>query len=163
MLSLVLFAFLPLARPAAPPHVTEVRLDKSDHELRLMAGDEVVKTYRVALGPGGLGPKRYEGDNVTPTGTYTLNGRFRLYHQFINVTYPNDEDKKRFADLKAKGEVPPGRSIGFGIGLHGTGHAEWNGVHKESDWTAGCIAVDDDEIDEIAKLVPDGTKLVIQD
>jgi murein L,D-transpeptidase YafK len=163
LLSLALFAFVPVSKSPTVPHITEVRVDKSDHTLELVDGDKVVKTYRVAIGSGGLGPKRYEGDNVTPTGTYTLSGRFNLFHRFINVSYPNADDRKRFAALQKAGGVPKGRTIGFGIGLHGTGHAEWNGVHKETDWTAGCIAVDDDEIDEIAALLPDGTKMVIQD
>ena len=146
-----------------PDKVTEVLVDKSDHRLELRAGDKVLKTYSVALGPGGLGPKRYEGDMTTPTGRYVLRGRFGLYHQFINVSYPNDEDRKRFAQAKKEGTIPDGKGIGFGIGLHGVGKKEIAGVHKAVDWTAGCIAVDDDEIDEISRLVPDGTPIVIQD
>jgi murein L,D-transpeptidase YafK len=154
------------AMPAAPqrsPEVTLVRVDKSEHSLELFAGDAVIKSYRVALGPGGLGPKRYEGDLTTPTGRYLLRGRFALYHQFINVTYPNAEDRARHAELKKRGEIPEGRGVGFGIGLHGVGRAELAGVHKQSDWTAGCIAVDDAEIDEISALVKDGTPIEIRD
>lgn len=161
LLTLLLVPFFGAQTSSA--RVTEVRLDKSDHVLQLMAGEEVVKRYTVALGPGGEGPKRYEGDMVTPTGRYTLSGRFGLYHRFINVTYPNDADRARFKELKARGEVPPGRGIGFGIGLHGTGDKSYSGVHKQSDWTAGCIAVDDEEIDEISALVADGTPLYIVD
>jgi murein L,D-transpeptidase YafK len=149
-------------RPA--PTVTEIRIDKSDHTLKLMAGKDVVKTYKVAIGGGGMGPKQYEGDRTTPTGTYKMTSRFKgLYRQFLNVSYPNDEDKKRFAALKAKGGVPAGRGIGFGIGIHGTGQKAWNGVHKLSDWTAGCIALDDAEIDELSSMVKDGTTIVITD
>ena len=56
-----------------------------------------------------------------------------------------------------------GRSVGFGIGIHGTGQKAWNGVHKLTDWTAGCIALDDAEIDELSNMVKDGTKIVITD
>jgi murein L,D-transpeptidase YafK len=146
------------------PAVTEIRIDKSDHTLKLVAGSDVVKTYKVAIGGGGMGPKQYEGDRTTPTGTYRVAGRFKgLYRQFLNVSYPNDEDKKRFAALKAKGGVPAGRSVGFGIGIHGVGQKAWNGVHKATDWTAGCIALDDAEIDELSGMVKDGTKIVITD
>lgn len=154
------------AVPAAakkPPEITLVRVDKSEHRLELVAGDAVYKSYAVALGPGGLGPKRYEGDMTTPTGRYLLRGRFALYHQFINVTYPNAEDRARHAELRKRGEIPEGRGVGFGIGLHGVGRAELAGVHKRTDWTAGCIAVDDAEIDEISALVKDGTPIEIQD
>ncbi len=53
--------------------------------------------------------------------------------------------------------------VGGGIGIHGTGHADWNGVHKESDWTLGCIALDDDEINAVSARVKDGTRVVITD
>jgi murein L,D-transpeptidase YafK len=149
---------------ASAAAVTEIRIDKSDHTLKLMAGKDVVKTYKVAIGGGGMGHKQYEGDRVTPTGTYKMTSRFKgLYRQFLNVSYPNEEDKKRFVALKAKGGVPAGRSVGFGIGIHGVGQKAWNGVHKLSDWTAGCIALDDAEIDELSGLVKDGTTIVITD
>jgi murein L,D-transpeptidase YafK len=151
------------ARSSSKP-VDELRIDKSDHKLELYAGGTVVKSYKVAIGSGGSGPKRMEGDKVTPVGTYRVTGRFKgLFHQFLVVSYPNEEDKRRFAELKQRGLVPSGRSAGFGIGIHGVGHKEWNGVHKESDWTHGCVALDDSEIDEVASLVKDGTRIVITD
>jgi murein L,D-transpeptidase YafK len=157
----------PAAKPGKPTAevVSLIRVDKSEHRLELVAqGGRVIKTYKVALGSGGAGPKRFEGDKVTPVGTYHVKGRFKgLFHQFLNVTYPNDEDRARFADLKRKGEVPAGRTVGFGIGIHGVGQRDWNNVHKQSDWTHGCIALDDAEIDELSRLVPDDTTLVITD
>jgi murein L,D-transpeptidase YafK len=159
--------FLALALPAGartPAQVTEVRVDKSEHTLELRAGDEVVRRYKVALGIGGAGHKQFEGDKTTPVGTYRIAGRFKgLFHQFLNVTYPNDADRIAFAERKARGEVPEGRGIGFGIGVHGVGSRDAAGIHKESDWTHGCIALDDDEVDELSRLVADGTRLVITD
>lgn len=155
----------PSARPESKPDgVSLLRLDKSEHRLDLIAAGHVVKSYRVALGSGGAGVKRFEGDKVTPVGTYRVKGRFKgLFHQFLNVTYPNDEDRARFAELSRRGEVPPGRTVGFGIGIHGVGSRELSGTHKLSDWTHGCIALDDDEIDELSRLVADDTTLIIQD
>lgn len=152
-------------KPRAPlPRITEIRIDKSDHTLELVAGGEVVRSYRVAIGPGGPGPKLYEGDRRTPVGTYRVAGRIKgLFHQFLMVSYPNEEDRRRFAELKRRGEVPPGRGIGHSIGIHGVGGGLRAGVHKETDWTLGCIALDDDEIDEIARRTPDGAKIVITD
>lgn len=157
--------FSPTTTTAGPKAgVTEIRIDKSDHKLELVAGTEVVKTYKVALGPGGAGPKRFEGDKVTPVGTYRVTGRIKgLFHQFLVVSYPNAEDVERYAELKRRGEVPPGRGVGHGIGIHGVGSKELSGAHKATDWTLGCIALDDDEIDEVARLVPDGTRIVITD
>jgi murein L,D-transpeptidase YafK len=150
---------------ANPPEVEEIRIDKSHHRLDLVtAGGEVVETYRVALGRGGPGPKRWEGDKLTPVGTYRIVGRFKgLFHQFMTLSYPNDEDRKRYAELKKQGLVPAGAGVGSGVGIHGAGGKEWDGVHKESDWTFGCIALDDDEIDAVAGRVKDGTRVVITD
>jgi murein L,D-transpeptidase YafK len=159
-----------VAAPAAPPKpvaatADEIRIDKSDHRLDVLAGGRVIKTYKVALGSGGPGPKRFEGDKTTPVGTYSLTGRHpsAAFHKFLGVSYPNADDRRRFADLKKRGEVPKGRGIGFAIGIHGVGGKEYTGVHKQSDWTHGCIALDDTEIDELAKLVKDGTRIVITD
>jgi murein L,D-transpeptidase YafK len=164
-MALGLSAISPRAVASSPDKgVDEIRIDKSDHKLELVAAGRVVKSYQVAIGSGGTGPKRMEGDKVTPVGTYRVTGRWKgLFHRFLVVSYPNDDDKRRFAELKKQGLVPPGLSAGFGIGIHGTGHKEWNGVHKESDWTHGCVALDDDEIDELSSLVKDGTKIVITD
>lgn len=157
---------LTVAAPAmaAKGSVDEIRIKKAAHTLELLSSGNVIKTYKVAIGSGGTGPKRFEGDAVTPVGTYKVQGRIKnLFHEFLNVSYPNDADRKRYAELKKKGEVPAGRGVGNGIGIHGTGHKEWNGVHKQSDWTLGCIALDDDEIDEVSGLVKDGTKITILD
>jgi murein L,D-transpeptidase YafK len=141
----------------------EIRVAKEAHTLELMSEGKVIKSYRVAIGPGGAGPKRREGDRVTPVGTYRVVGRFALYHRFLSLDYPNATDRRRFAALKASGALPADATIGGGIGIHGTGHRDWNGVHKESDWTLGCVALDDDEIDEVAAFAKDGTRVVITD
>ena len=145
--------------------VSEIRIDKSEHTLELLAGGEVVRTYRVALGSGGEGPKRFEGDKTTPVGTYRVSGRIpHLFHMFLVVSYPNDADRARYAQLKkVSGVVPAGAGVGNGIGIHGVDGAEYAGLHKQRDWTFGCIALDDDEIDEVARLVKDGTRIVITD
>jgi murein L,D-transpeptidase YafK len=160
----ILLSSSPSLGEGPPSRITEVRIVKSAHRLDLVSDGRVVKSYRVALGPGGAGPKKMEGDKKTPVGTYRIYGRFHgLFHQFLGISYPNDEDRKRYADLKARGLVPAGVGVGGSIGIHGTGHTEWNGVHKESDWTHGCIALDDAEIDEISSRVRNGTKVVITD
>jgi len=170
LLTLAILALVPAlltgtASGSDPPTVDEIRIQKGAHRLDLVASDGSVLTrYRVAIGPGGPGPKRMAGDRVTPVGTYRIVGRIKgLYHQFLTIDYPNDTDRKRYSALKKRGLVPAGVGVGNGIGIHGTGHPDWNVVHKESDWTLGCIALDDDEIDEVARRVKDGTRVVITD
>jgi len=150
-------------RPA--PDITEVLIHKRAHRLYLVTGTTIVRSYAVALGYGGAGPKRFEGDAVTPIGTYAITGRLEntRWHTFLSVSYPNVEDQRRFADLKAHGAVPAGRGIGFGIAIHGHRADQLDGVHKLIDWTLGCVALDNGEIDEVASLVRDGTRVVISE
>ncbi|HVY46751.1 MAG TPA: L,D-transpeptidase family protein [Minicystis sp.] len=162
-LALALSVLASPGRGDADARVAEIRIHKQPHTLELVAaGGEVAKTYRVALGPGGAGPKRMEGDRVTPVGRYHVSGRIKgLFHEFLIVSYPNADDVRRYAAAKRRGEIPKGRGVGNGIGIHGVGGPAPG--HKDSDWTNGCIALDDAEIDEVARLVPDGTPIVITD
>ena len=158
VLSLLSLAAAPKPGPA---RVDEIRIDKSDHSLELVVEGAVYKRYRVAIGPGGDGPKQWEGDMKTPVGSYEVIAHYGIFHRFLHVNYPNAEDRRRYARLAREGKVPAGAGIGDSIGIHGVNDPDQAGVHKERDWTLGCIALDDAEIDEIARLAPVGTKVVI--
>ncbi len=139
-------------------------MQKGPHRLHLVAGGTIVRTYSVALGWGGMGPKKYEGDGVTPTGTYAITDKIpSKWHTFLGVNYPSLEDQRAFPLRRARGEVPAGRGIGFGIALHGHAKSQEDGAHKKEDWTLGCIALDNGEIDEVASVVKRGTRIVITD
>ena len=148
-----------------PPEIHEIRVHKRAHRLFLVSGTTIVRSYAVALGYGGGGQKRFEGDAVTPIGTYTITGRLEntRWHTFLAVSYPNLDDQRRFAELKAAGSVPAGRGVGSGIAIHGHRVDQVDGLHKLIDWTLGCIALDNGEIDEVASLVRNGTRVVITD
>jgi murein L,D-transpeptidase YafK len=156
------------AQPSAAPHISRMHLSKSQHLLTLLDGDTVVGSFVASLGPGGPGFKRREGDNVTPVGRYHVVGhqasRFRV---FLRLDYPNATDRERFGALKAAGELPKEARIGGDIGIHGTPqehkYDEERASFRGVDWTAGCIGVQDDEIDRIAAWVPDGTVIDIED
>jgi lipoprotein-anchoring transpeptidase ErfK/SrfK len=149
---------------APRPTITEILVQKEAHRLHLLAGKVIVRSYSVAIGSGGAGPKRFEGDNVTPVGTYAITDRIKSpWHTFLGVNYPNLEDQRRFAERRGRGEVPFGRGIGFGIAIHGRRQDMADELHKEVDWTRGCVALDNDEIDEVASVVKRGTRLVITD
>ena len=81
------------------PKVDEVRIRKGDHELHLLAKGTVLRTYRVALGYGGPGQKRMEGDATTPMGEYRITSRLEKtrWHTFLGVSYPNVDDQRRHA------------------------------------------------------------------
>ena len=141
-----------------------VLVEKSEHRLSLIVGSNVAAMYTVALGSGGPGQKHYEGDKTTPMGTYTVTHIIKgtRWHTYLAVDYPNEEDKKRYDALVAKGEAPPGVGAGSGIAIHGRRKDMRDGLHKLVDWTLGCVALDNDEIDAVAARVKKGTRVVIR-
>jgi murein L,D-transpeptidase YafK len=146
------------------PKITEVWIQKRAHRLHLVADRTIVRSYSVALGSGGLGQKRVEGDRVTPSGTYSITGRYpSRWHTYLALDYPNDEDRRRFAELVARGEVDAKKGPGSAIAIHGHRADQHDGVHKRWDWTLGCVALDRAEIDEVADAAPVGTKVVLDD
>ncbi len=143
---------------AAPERAYSILILKKDHVLELIAGGKVIRTYKVALGSGGLAAKEREGDGRTPEGHYVIDSRneHSAYHRALHISYPNDEDRRRAAKL--------GVSPGGSIMIHGLPNGKgWIGAaHRTVDWTLGCVAVTDDEIEEIWKLAPVGTPVEIR-
>ena len=135
-----------------------VLIQKGKRALTLFAGSEALKTYQVALGREPVGPKRQEGDGRTPEGSYVISGRKAdsAFHRALRISYPNQADLAR---ARAAGEPPGGD-----IMIHGLKNGlEWLGrLHTTSDWTEGCIAVTNEEIEEIWDAVPDGTAVEIR-
>lgn len=135
-----------------------VLIEKSLRRLTLFQGEKVLARYAVALGGNPVGAKRCEGDRKSPEGEYRISGRnlHSAFHKSLRVSYPNQSDRTRAAKLKCK----PGGDIM----IHGLPNGRgWIGAaHRLTDWTNGCIAVTDAEIDEIWKLVPDGARVRIK-
>ena len=135
--------------------IDKIVIYKGRHRLEAWAGARVVKAYRVAIGRGGAGPKRYEGDNKTPEGSYRVSRRFvsASFHRFLHLSYPNAEDRRAFARGQRDGSIPRGARIGGAIGIHGEKRGLRVLPHKWVDWTQGCIAVDNPEIEELYRAV----------
>ena len=135
-----------------------VIVEKSVRRLALYAGDRLLKSYKIALGPNPRGHKTQEGDGRTPEGIYTIDFRKRdsAFHRALHISYPNAEDRRR---ARAR-RVRPGGDIM----IHGlpNGWAAIGKAHAVRDWTNGCIAVTNAEIEEIWRLVPDGTRIEIK-
>jgi len=157
--ALAALAALALAAAAVaeplPRAVTADRLvvRKQDRTLALYWHGAPLKTYRVALGGQPLGAKQARGDERTPEGRYTVvkHRKNSMFHEALELSYPNADDKAR---ARAAG-VPPGA----GIEIHGLREGfEWLGsAHTLFDWTDGCIAVTNTEIDELVRAAPPGT------
>lgn len=129
-----------------------VRVEKAARRLTLWHQGDLLKEYRVALGWNPVGPKEREGDGRTPEGHYRISGRnpASRFHLSLRISYPSAEDRAR---ASAGGYAPGGD-----IMIHGLppGASKMDG-----DWTAGCVAVSNAEIEEIWRVVPDGTAVEI--
>jgi tetratricopeptide (TPR) repeat protein len=136
----------------------KILIEKKARRLMLISKGEVLKTYKIALGGNPNGAKERQGDNKTPEGTYVIDSRNKdsHYHLSLHISYPNERDKKRAREL--------GVSPGGNIMIHGIKNGfSWVGdAQAEVDWTKGCIAVTDEEIEEIDKLAPNGTVVEIR-
>lgn len=135
-----------------------VKVDKSERIMYLMDGEKIVKEYTISLGRNPKGHKHQEGDQRTPEGSYTLDYKKEdsSFYRAMHVSYPNKSDRN---NAKDKG-IDPG---GF-IMVHG--QRNWLGglafITQNFDWTNGCIAITNDEMDEFMSLVSVGTEIQIE-
>ena len=137
--------------------IDKVFVDKSARTLQLLSDNKVIKTYHIALGGNPVSHKQQQGDKRTPTGPYILdykNEKSKFYRS-IHVSYPNAADKAR---AKSRG-VSPGGDIMIHGQKNGFGHLA--AINQQRDWTDGCIAVTDNEMDEIMAAVEIGTPIEI--
>ncbi|MCY1126736.1 L,D-transpeptidase family protein [Frigidibacter sp. RF13] len=135
------------------PAVTAIVVHKADRRMYLLHDSEVLKAYDIALGGNPVGDKQFEGDRKTPEGAYFIDRRNpkSSYHLSLGISYPNDLDRAEAAAL--------GKKPGGDIFIHGrAGKNRGFGP----DWTAGCIAVKDREIEEIYAMVRVGTPIFIK-
>jgi murein L,D-transpeptidase YafK len=160
--SLILLLFIsrtsPPATSSSTAAVDRVVVEKAKRTLTLYERQRVVKSYQVALGPNPVGHKQQEGDGRTPEGRYVIDFRKpdSAYHRALHISYPNAEDRRR---ARRRGVSPGGAIMIHGLpnGLGAIGKA-----HSLSDWTLGCIAVTNEEIEELWRLVKNGTPIEIR-
>lgn len=136
----------------------EVVVAKGARTLTLLNHGQVIKVYKVALGGNPVGAKARKGDHRAPEGAYVLDRRneHSQFYRSIHISYPNAQDRERARKL--------GVSPGGDIMIHGlpNGYGWIGRGHRARDWTGGCIAVTNDEMDEIWRAVPDGTLIKIR-
>lgn len=152
-------------RDAAAPTISVVAngvkadrllIDKSDRVLVLYSGDgEIARYDNIRFGDAPTGHKRFEGDERTPEGRYTIDARnpASSYHLSLRISYPNANDRA-YAEAR-------GRSPGGNIFIHGQPNG-YDGAPIPRDWTDGCIALSNAEIAQVWKLVPDGAVIDIR-
>ena len=136
------------------PEITKIEVHKAERQMHLLHNDRVIKSYRISLGQQPVGHKQFEGDSKTPEGVYYIDRRNPNSNFYLSVgmSYPNPTDR---AFAKSQG-----RSPGGDIFIHGRADK-----HTQRglgwDWTDGCIAVTDKEIEEIYSMVKIGTPIVV--
>lgn len=142
----------------APRRQRVIVVDKLERRLDLFQGGRQVATFTAELGTNGLSVKTREGDGATPEGLYRVLAKHRgaatLYHKALLLDYPNAEDRRRFVARQASGEIPAGAGIGGLIEIHGGGGSG-------RDWTDGCVALSDSDMDVLYRQVDLDTQVVI--
>ncbi|MFW8633870.1 L,D-transpeptidase family protein [Cribrihabitans pelagius] len=140
------------------PEVTSIVVNKGARKMYLLHHEEVLKQYDVDLGFAPLGTKSIEGDGRTPEGTYLIDRRNpnSRYHLSVGISYPNQQDREAALAM--------GRKPGGDIFIHGepVNARERKRAARVDDWTAGCIAVSNEEIEEIYAMVQDGTTITLR-
>jgi murein L,D-transpeptidase YafK len=148
-------------QPSKLPAATvadRIVVEKSARKLLVFDKGRELKSYIIALGSNPIGHKQEEGDMKTPEGNYTIDYRnlHSDFHLALHISYPNPDDEVRAA---ARGVSPGGDIMIHGL-PNGSGWLE--NSHRQKDWTAGCIALTDQEIEELWQIVPDGTPIEIR-
>jgi murein L,D-transpeptidase YafK len=158
LLCALLFLALNAYAVAPEEHADQIVVVKSEHTLTLLSHGKPIKVYKVALGTGGMGAKEHQGDHKTPEGSYTIDAKNMQsrFYLALHVSYPNVADR---AHAKAQ-HLPPGGDIM----IHGVEKKyEYLGaLQHDYDWTDGCIALTNPEIEEVSRLVPVGTPIEIK-
>lgn len=155
---LCLYYFFPEAALKEGTKIDQLVVYKSKHELVIFSKGEKVKTYSISLGKEPIGAKEFEGDNKTPEGTYQISSKnlHSAYHKNLGISYPNEADKSQARKHE--------KLAGGDIKIHGLP----NGVgfiykfHRWYDWTQGCIAITNVEMDELFDAVDVGTPIEIK-
>jgi len=141
----------------AVPQASYIHVNKSKREMVLLdAQQQVMKSYKVALGFDPLGQKIREGDGKTPEGLYkiTYKNPHSRFRKSLKISYPSETDRALASEM--------GYAPGGDIVIHGIGRSTRARQMRYRDWTWGCIAVKDYEIDQIYASVPSGTPILIE-
>lgn len=154
---LIGFYFWPEKSLDTSKKIDKIKVIKHERKLIVISNGEELKTYRISLGKEPIGKKEFEGDKKTPEGIYYINDKNPNsgYHLNLGVSYPNAEDRKHAEkNNKSPGGLIKIHGLKNGFGFIGK-------FHRLFDWTLGCIAVTNNEIEELYENVPIGTEIEI--
>jgi murein L,D-transpeptidase YafK len=140
-----------------------VLIVKSNYELKVYDQDGWYGTYPVVFGSKSLDDKMYEGDRRTPEGTYRIASKrpHEKWDKMMLIDFPTKADMEKFNERKSKGLIPRNAKIGGGIAIHGTWPHDDMAVDLFQNWTNGCIALKNEDVDELYDMLPIGTTVQI--
>lgn len=149
---------------AAPTGNVYIIVDKSDYELQIYDEEGWYATYPVVFGSRSLDDKMVEGDRKTPEGTFhVLDKRpHSKWNKIMMLDYPNKESWQKFNRRKSQGVISKNARIGGGIGIHGTWPNENFMVDDYRNWTQGCVALRNEDMNEIFHFIAPGTRVTIR-
>ena len=157
-LGLTIYYFYPEDKLPADTQIDKIVVYKSKRQLLAYSDGKLLKIYKISLGSKAIEKKEFEGDKKTPEGLYFINDKNPNsgYHKNLGISYPNNDDLENARRL--------GKPTGGDVKIHGlrnkTGFI--SKFHRWFDWTLGCIAVTDEEIDELYNAVKIGTQIEIK-
>ena len=173
------FLYFQIQTAWASPYQLEI--SKTSQVLLVKDDNNIIKRYRIAFGKGGKGTKRRLGDNKTPVGSYRIVDfkQESKFHYFMQLSYPNlldawhgyrnelisAQEFRQIASAYKQGRIPPqNTALGGYIGIHGIGELtdEKLEIHALHNWTEGCIALNNHEINELRRYVSIGTRVLIR-
>jgi murein L,D-transpeptidase YafK len=136
---------------------------KSNYELKVYDEDGWFATYPVVFGSKSLEDKMMEGDRRTPEGTFHIASKrpHEKWDKMMLIDFPTKSDVDKFNERKARGLIPKYAKIGGGIAIHGTWPHDDLAVDLFQNWTNGCIALKNEDVDELYDLLPVGTSVQI--
>ena len=156
-IGLFLYYFYPDEKLPLDAKIDSILVYKSKRALLVYSKGKLLKTYTIALGTNPIGDKEFEGDKKTPEGVYYINDKNSNsgYHKNLGISYPNEKDIEEAKKI--------GKPVGGDIKIHGLRNKTGiiSKFHRWFDWTLGCIALTDEEVDELYNSVPIGTKIEI--
>ena len=153
-------------KPSAvlPKNPVRIIVDKSSYELYVYDAEGWFATYPVVFGNNSLDDKKMEGDKNTPEGTFKIvnKRKHEKWDRYMGLDYPTSESLEKFKARKMKGEIPSSASPGGGIGIHGTWPNEDYMIDRYKNWTNGCIALKNSDIQDLYSYIPVGTPITIR-
>ncbi len=154
---------MPIKADTLVKSLLEIIVSKSSYRVGLYYRKRLIRSYKAVFGPNPQFNKVMEGDRNTPEGSFTITNKngASQYNKFMLISYPNQDAYQRFNSLKQKGKIPATAKIGGSVGIHGIWRGGDDMIEMGVGWTDGCVALKNNDVEELFSFVGVGTKVTI--